>query len=101
MTISHVHIMLLCTQCLYVGISSSTLFSYLLLLISLECTVDLIFPLYPIQLSSCAFIKITTSSFQQPNSPQTSLVFNIMCLCCGARSVFEVLKFCEKVLKHF
>ena len=31
MTISHVHVTLLCTQCLYMGISSSTIFSYLLM----------------------------------------------------------------------
>ena len=31
MTISHVHVMLLCTQCLYTRINSLTLFSYLLM----------------------------------------------------------------------
>ena len=30
---AHVHVTLLCTQCLYAGIASSTLFSYLILIV--------------------------------------------------------------------
>ena len=30
---AHVHVTLLCTQCLYAGIGSSTLFSYLILIV--------------------------------------------------------------------